>query len=45
MEYCKNCGNECHCGSPCMKNHTDGDGKQVTIECCKQCRCDTPINK
>ncbi len=24
---------------------SNGDGKQVTIECCKQCRCDTPINK
>ena len=45
MEYCNNCGHQCHCGSPCMKEHTDGDGKKVQIECCKQCRCDTPVNK
>ena len=44
MEYCKNCGCQCHCGSPCRKTHKDGDGKNVEIECCKQCRCDTPIN-
>ena len=45
MEYCNNCGHECHCGSPCMKEHTDGDGKKIQIECCKQCRCETPTNK
>ena len=45
MEYCNNCGHQCHCGSPCMKEHTDGDGKKIEIECCKQCRCDTPVNK
>ena len=45
MEYCNNCGHECHCGSPCIKEHTDGDGKKIEIECCKQCRCDTPTNK
>ena len=33
MEYCKNCGHQCHCGSPCMKEHTDGDGKKIEIEC------------
>ena len=45
MEYCNNCGHQCHCGSPCMKEHKDGDGKKIEIECCKQCRCDTPVNK
>ncbi len=45
MEYCNNCGHQCHCGSPCMKEHTDGDGKKIEIECCKQCNCDTPVNK
>ena len=45
MEYCNNCGHQCHCGSPCIKEHTDGDGKKIEIECCKQCKCDTPVNK
>lgn len=41
MSNCNNCGHDCHCGSYCMQNHTDGDGNQVQIECCKNCRCDT----
>ena len=24
----------------CMQTYKDGDGKDVTIECCKECRCE-----
>ena len=37
MEYCQNCGHECHCGSDCMQNHKDGDGIDVQIKCCENC--------
>ena len=30
-----------HCGTKkCIQTHKDGDGKDVTIECCKECRCE-----
>lgn len=32
---CRNCGHDCHCGSACKQTHKDGDGKDITIECCK----------
>ena len=36
---CRNCGHDCHCGSACKQTHKDGDGKEITIECCKECNC------
>lgn len=39
MSDCTNCGHNCHCGTTCCQTHKDGDGKDVTIECCKNCRC------
>jgi hypothetical protein len=38
MKNCQNCGHQCHCGTSCIQQHTDGDGKQLEIECCKECR-------
>ena len=43
MKNCQNCGHDCHCGSSCIQQHTDGDGKIVEIECCKACRHETKI--
>jgi len=38
MKNCQNCGHDCHCGSSCIQQHTDGDNKKIEIECCKECR-------
>ena len=43
MNNCQNCGHECHCGSNCVQNHKDGDGNNLQIECCKNCRCDIDV--
>ena len=43
MKICQNCGHQCHCGTTCTQQHTDGDGKIVEIECCKACRHETKI--
>ena len=40
MSDCNNCGCKSHCGEKCMKSHKDGDGKDIFIECCKNCRCE-----
>ena len=40
MSNCSNCGHSCHCGNACYQGHTDGDGKYIQIECCKNCRCE-----
>lgn len=40
MSNCSNCGHDCHCGTVCKQEHTDGDGKKLEIECCKNCRCE-----
>ena len=40
MSDCSNCGHMPHCGEKCMQTYKDGDGKDVTIECCKECRCE-----
>ncbi len=40
MSNCSNCGHMPHCGEKCMQTYKDGDGKDVTIECCKECRCE-----
>ena len=40
MSNCNNCGCKSHCGEKCMKSHKDGDGKDIIIECCKNCRCE-----
>jgi hypothetical protein len=40
MSDCNNCGCKSHCGEKCMKSHEDGDGKDIIIECCKNCRCE-----
>ena len=39
MKNCYNCGHSCHCGTDCVQNHKDGDGKNIQIVCCKSCRC------
>ncbi len=41
MSHCSNCGHLSHCGEKCMQTYKDGDQKDVTIECCKECRCET----
>ena len=43
MKNCQNCGHECHCGSICVQNHKDGDGKDIQIHCCASCRHDIDI--
>ena len=43
MVYCKNCGNESHCGVPLMKEfrgHTNHGGIEGQTEVCKNCRCE-----
>ena len=40
MQKCQNLVTIAHCGTTCTQNHKDGDGKDVTIECCNQCRCE-----
>ena len=41
MKNCQNCGHDCHCGTICVQNHTDGDGNNVQIHCCAYCRHDS----
>jgi len=43
MKTCQNCGHQCHCGTTCNQQHTDGDGKIIEIECCKECRHEVKI--
>ena len=45
MEYCNNCGHQCHCGSACKQEVVSEFGEKYEIECCKQCRCDTPVKE
>ena len=37
MKNCQNCGHECHCGTTCYQDYKDGEGKDITIDCCKNC--------
>ena len=37
---CKNCGHNSHCSIICTQQHKDGEGNDVNITCCTQCRCD-----
>ena len=41
MSNCKNCGHLSHCNEKCLQTYKDGDNKNIQIECCKQCRCET----
>ncbi len=43
MKTCQNCGHECHCGTNCVQNHKDGDGNDIQIQCCTNCRHDIDI--
>ncbi len=43
MKTCNNCGHECHCGTSCTQEHKDGDGKEILILCCSNCRHDVDI--
>ena len=45
MNSCQNCGHDCHCGGVCRQDHIDGDGNDVNIVCCTQCRCDGCVNE
>ncbi len=38
MEYCKNCGHNCHCETICKQEVVSEFGEKYKIECCKQCR-------
>lgn len=47
MTYCKNCGNESHCGVPLQKEFRGNSGHGGIlgmIEVCKSCRCEKCIH-
>ena len=44
MKTCNNCGHKCHCGTTCTQEHKDGDGKDILILCCSNCRHDIDID-
>ncbi len=43
MVNCQNCGHDCHCNGNCYQMHKDGDGKDIEILCCSNCRHDVDI--
>ena len=43
MKSCNICGHKCHCGTTCTQKHKDGDGKDILILCCSNCRHDVDI--
>ena len=45
MKNCQNCGHSCHCGRNCLQTHKDGDGNDIQINCCSNCRCDSYIDE
>ena len=45
MKNCQNCGHECHCGTTCYQDYKDGEGNDITIDCCKICRHDSYIDE
>ena len=45
MKNCSNCGHECHCGITCYQDYKDGDGKDVVINCCSNCRHDSYVEE
>ena len=45
MKNCQNCGHSCHCGTNCLQTHKDGDGNDIQINCCSNCRCDSYIDE
>ena len=48
MEYCNNCGHQCHCGSPCIQEQKDGDGKKIEMKSVnnnKQQECNVKLSK
>jgi len=45
MKNCSNCGHSCHCGTICVQNHKDGDGNDIQIHCCANCRHDSYIDE
>ena len=38
MEYCQNCGHQCHCGTSCLQDMVSEFNEKYQIECCKSCR-------
>ena len=41
ITYCKNCGDESHCGGPYLREERNWQGKLLgQIEVCKYCRCE-----